>query len=100
MTRHKAVKLSSAQIDALCKVAIAKDDKGHQFPHKDLIGQDAAVLARKAGFEVPADTELLFGETDESNPFVEIEQMMPFVPFIRVPDVDRAIELAVKYEHG
>jgi aldehyde dehydrogenase len=26
--------------------------------------------------------------------------MMPFVPFVRVPDVDRAIALAKKYEHG
>jgi aldehyde dehydrogenase len=28
------------------------------------------------------------------------EQMMPFVPFVRVPDVDTAIALAKKYEHG
>ena len=68
--------------------------------NKDFIGQDAAVLAEKAGFKVPADTELLFGETDESNPFVDHEQMMPFVPFVRVPDVDTAIALAKKYEHG
>jgi aldehyde dehydrogenase len=100
MSRCKAVKLTSAQIDALCKVAFVKDDKGHLLLHKDLIGQDAAVLARKAGFEVPADTELLFGEADESNPFVEYEQMMPFVPFVRVPNVDTAIALAKKYEHG
>ena len=26
--------------------------------------------------------------------------MMPFVPFVRVPDVDTAIALAKKYEHG
>ena len=49
---------------------------------------------------MPADTELLFGETDESHPFVDVEQMMPFVPFVRVPDVDTAIALAKKYEHG
>ena len=68
--------------------------------NKDLIGQDAAVLAEQAGVKVPADTELLFGETDESHPFVDHEQMMPFVPFVRVPDVDTAIALAKKYEHG
>ena len=28
------------------------------------------------------------------------EQMMPVMPVARVPDVDRAIELAVKAEHG
>jgi aldehyde dehydrogenase len=28
------------------------------------------------------------------------EQMMPFVPFVRVPDFDTALELSVKHEHG
>ena len=44
--------------------------------------------------------ELLFGETDESNPFVPVEQMMPFVPFVRCRDVDEAIAKARRSEHG
>jgi len=44
--------------------------------------------------------ELLFGETDESNPFVPVEQMMPFLPFVRVRDVDEAITKAKYHEHG
>ena len=43
---------------------------------------------------------MLFGETDESNPFVPVEQMMPFVPFVRVRDVDEGIAKAKRYEHG
>jgi aldehyde dehydrogenase len=100
MTRHKAVRLDGKQVEVLTRAAFVKDDKGKEMVHKDFIGQDAAVLAKMAGFAVPADTELLFGETDESNPFVDHEQMMPFVPFVRVPDVDTAIALAKKYEHG
>jgi aldehyde dehydrogenase len=100
MTRYRAVRFDAGQIDALTKAAFVKDDKGHAVVNKDLIGQDAAVLAERAGAKVPADTELLFGETDESHPFVDVEQMMPFVPFVRVPDVDTAIALAKKYEHG
>jgi aldehyde dehydrogenase len=101
MMRHKAVRLDAKQIDALTKAAIPlADDKKHHVAHKDFIGQDAAVLAERIGLKVPADTELLFGETDKSNPFVEVEQMMPFVPFVRTPDVDAAIALAKKYEHG
>jgi len=100
MTRYKAVRLDAGQITALTKAAFVKDDKGHEMVNKDLIGQDAAVLAERAGVRVPADTELLFGETDESHPFVHHEQMMPFVPFVRVPDVDTAIALAKKYEHN
>ncbi len=102
MTRHKAVRLSPAQVDALTTVAFtsSKEDAKKLVLNKDLLGQDAAVLARAAGIAVPADTELLFGETDESSPFVDHEQMMTFVPFVRVRDVDTAIELAKKYEHG
>ncbi len=100
MTRHKAVRLDAKQIDALTKAAFVKTEGGKLVVNKDLIGQDAAVLAKHAGVSVPADTELLFGETDESHPFVDHEQMMPFVPFIKVPDVDSAIALAKKYEHG
>ena len=43
---------------------------------------------------------MLFGETDESNPFVPVEQMMPFLPFVRCRDVDEAIAKAKHYEHG
>ena len=101
MTHHKAVRLDVKQIEALTKAAfVSSEDKKHLLVNKDFIGQDPAVLAEKAGFKVPAETELLFGETDESNPFVEHEQMMPFVPFVRTSDVDAAIELAKKYEHG
>jgi aldehyde dehydrogenase len=100
MGHHKAVRLDAAQIAALTKAAFIKDDKGHEMVNKDLVGRDAAVLAQHAGLKVPADTELLFGETDESHPFVDHEQMMPFVPFVRVSDVDTAIALAKKYEHG
>src|SRR5262249_60954527 len=59
-----------------------------------------AVVAERAGVKVPADTELLFGATDAGHLFVDHEQMMPFVPFVRVPDVDTAISLAKKSEHG
>ncbi len=102
MTHYKASRLDRSQIDALTKVAFvsAGDDKNKLVVNKDLIGQDASVLAERAGVRVGSDTELLFGETEETHPFVDHEQMMPFVPFVRVPDVDTAIALAKKYEHG
>lgn len=100
MTRYRAIQLDAKQIEALCKIAFVKDDKGHELVNKDLIGRDAAVLAQAIGLSVPADTELLFGETTEANPFVDHEQMMPFVPFVRSRDLDTAIALAKKYEHG
>jgi aldehyde dehydrogenase len=102
MTRYKAVKLDAKQIEALTKAAFTSAGNGKKklVVNKDLIGQDAAVLAERAGVKIPSDTEIIFGETEGSHPFVDLEQMMPFVPFVRVPDVDTAIALAKKYEHG
>ena len=103
MERAGAARLNAREIDVLTRQAIAtvgEGDHKHDVAHKDFIGQDAAVLARAAGKRVPEGTELIFGETDESNPFVPVEQMMPFVPFVRVRDVDEAIAKAKYYEHG
>ena len=55
---------------------------------KDLVGKDVAVLAAAAGVQRLRRTDLLFGETDEDHAFVVEEQMMPFVPIVRVKDVD------------
>jgi len=103
MERAGAVRLNAREVDALtarCITSVGEGEKKHDVPHKDFLGQDAAVLARGIGKDLPPKTELLFGETDETNPFVSVEQMMPFVPFVRVRDVDEAIEKARFYEHG
>ncbi|PHS12697.1 MAG: aldehyde dehydrogenase EutE [Blastopirellula sp.] len=103
MERAGAVRLNSQEIDRLTSVAIVDYGEGEntkKVAAKEFIGQDASVLARAAGKNVAADTELLFGETDEHNPFVPVEQMMPFVPFIRCQNVDEAINKAKFYEHG
>ena len=103
MERAGAVRLNAREIDALTKVAIVPVGEGahrHDAPAKEYLGQDAAVLAKAAGRNVPAGTELVFGETDEKNPFVPVEQMMPFVPFVRCRNVDEAIAKAKYYEHG
>jgi aldehyde dehydrogenase len=103
MERAGAVRLTPREIDALTKAAITtvgEGEKRHQVPSHEFLGKDAAVLAHAVGKGIPANVELLFGETDESNPFVPVEQMMPFLPFVRARDVDHAIEMAYRSEHG
>lgn len=100
-----AYELDKAAIDRLTKAAFtfeAGEGKGCGRAHlkKDLIGKDVSVLAEAAGVRVPAAVELLFGETDENHPFVQEEQMMPFVPVVRVKCIDAAIAAAVRAEHG
>ncbi|HVJ66345.1 MAG TPA: aldehyde dehydrogenase family protein [Caulifigura sp.] len=102
MPRHGAYRLNAGQVDALTKLAFAppKEPGGHAILNKDMVGKDAAVLAQMIGLKVPANTQLLYGETDTNNPFVPEEQMMPFVPFVRAKNTQHAIELALEFEHG
>jgi len=103
MERAGALRLTAGQVDALTKRAIVWTGEGahrHQVPCKDLLGKDAAVLAQAAGAVGHDGLELVFGETDVDNPFVPVEQMMPFLPFVRCRDVDEAIARAHESEHG
>ena len=100
MSRHGGFRLTSSQVDALTQAAFQKGNDGALHVNKDLIGQDPAVLGQHAGVKVPEGTQILFAETGAEHPFVDHEQMMPFVPFVRVSNVDRAISLAKESEHG
>lgn len=101
MARAGAVPLNASQVDRLTAAAFHEvGDDRHLAPTKALLGQDADVLAKAAAVTVDPKTELLYGETQAEHPFVSVEQMMPFVPFVRCRDIDHGIELARHYEHG
>jgi len=105
MEKHGALRLNSAQLEALTRAAFTfKPGEGGGCPHasvnKDFIGRDAAVLAKAAGLAAPAGTQLLFAETDASHPFVVEEQMMPFVPVVRVKNLEEGIRRSLEAEHG
>jgi acyl-CoA reductase-like NAD-dependent aldehyde dehydrogenase len=64
------------------------------------IGRDAAVILNEIGVSVPAETRLILAEVPVEHSLVWTEQMMPVMPVVRVKDVDAAIDLAVRSEHG
>jgi len=100
--RNGGYRLNAHQTEQLTKRAFSPPEKpgGHAVLNRDLVGKDAWVLAESIGLRVPRETQILYAETDESNPFVPEEQMMPFVPFVRCRDAMHGIELAKEYEHG
>jgi len=105
MSENGAVKLNAAQLERLTKAAFTfKEGQGggcaHASVNKEFIGKDPSVLAQAAGVNLPARTQLLFGETDANHAFVEEEQMMPFLPIVRVKSVEEGIERALEAEHG
>ena len=68
--------------------------------NRDCVGRDARVLLEKVGIKVGAEVRCIICETDFEHPFVQHELMMPILPIVRVNNIDQAIDLAVKAEHG
>ena len=105
MSENGAVKLNAAQLEKLTKAAFTfKEGQGggcaHASVNRDFIGKDPSVLAQAAGINLPSGTQLLFGETDAKHPFVEEEQMMPFLPIVRVQSVEEGIDCSLEAEHN
>lgn len=105
LEKYGAYRLNSSQIEALAKAAfVFPPGQGAGCPHpvvsRDLIGKDPEVLARAAGVTIPRGTQLLIGETSADHLFVEEEQMMPFLPVVRVKSVAEGIAAAKKAELG
>lgn len=105
MSNNGGLRLNSNQLEQLTKAAFTiKEGEGggcsHAVVNKDLIGKDASVLAAAAGVSMPAGTQLLFAETTADDPFVIEEQMMPFLPIVRVKSVEEGIQRSLEAEHN
>ncbi len=103
MERAGAVRLNGSEVDRLTSAALQVVGEGsdkHHAARKELLGQDAVLLAEAAGKKIAASVELVFGETSADHPFVQTEQMMPFVPFVRCRNFEEAVKLAQQAEHG
>jgi aldehyde dehydrogenase len=105
LERAGAARFNSSEVEQLTQKAfVFPEGQGggcsHAAVNKDFIGKDPAVLAAAIGKTIPGSTELIFGETKADHLFVIEEQMMPFIPVVRVKDVDAAIAAAIKAEHN
>ena len=67
---------------------------------KEWVGKDARLFLEKIGVKTDRPVDLLLCEVDFDHPFVQLEQMMPVLPIVRVRDLDEAIGMAVRAEHG
>ena len=64
------------------------------------IGQNAGDILAALGVHNADDRRLVVADVPVQHSLIWTEQMMPVMPVARVPNVDRAIELAVQAEHG
>ena len=74
--------------------------RAHGVINKELVGKDAGRILELIGVNKAPDAKLIIAEVAEDHPLVWTEQLMPVLPIVRVPDVNRAIALAREAEHG
>lgn len=111
MIKQGAYMLSQKEAEAIASFALIEDEHtvscgcsgpvtGKYHINKKWVGKDADLFLKEIGVMNQEKTRLLIFETDFNHPFVQLEQMMPVIPIVRVKSLEEAIELAVKAEHG
>jgi acyl-CoA reductase-like NAD-dependent aldehyde dehydrogenase len=102
MRKAGAFELAGAQAEAVTRLVIAEPGgPGREgSANKSYVGKSPQVIARAAGFEVPAEAKLLLMEVGRDHPLVWTEQLMPVLPLVRMASADEAIDLALQVERG
>ncbi len=105
MQANGAYKITVEQANKLAEIVLVESKNPKtgivkKVVSRECVGRDAAVLLGKIGVKVGAEIRCIICETDFNHPFVQEELMMPILPIVRVDNIDQAIDLAVKAEHG
>ncbi len=105
MQANGAYKITAEQADKLATIVLVESKNPKtgivkKTVSRECVGRDAAVLLEKIGVKVGSEVRCIICETDFNHPFVQEELMMPILPIVRVDNIDQAIDLAVKAEHG
>ena len=104
MQRNGAYLITQEQADQLATIVLEektnKAGKTFKTVSRHCVGRDADVLLAKIGIQVDKSVRCIICDTYFMHEFVQHELMMPILPIVRVDNIEQAIELAVKAEHG
>ena len=105
MKENGAYMIDAATADKLASVVLVdkknpKTGVVSKIVNRDCVGRDARVILEKIGIKVGPEVRCIICETEFMHPFVQHELMMPILPIVRVKNIDEAIDLAVRAEHG
>lgn len=105
MQKNGAYLITKTQADQLAKVVLVdvtdkKTGNTKKSVNRKCVGRDADVLLKMIGVNVGKDVRCIICETDFNHLFVQEELMMPILPIVGVDNIDEAIDMAVKAEHG
>ena len=88
-----------AKLDRVIFLEAAHDGTPGKVNPK-FIGQNAGDILAEIGIRNVDHIRLVVADVPVTHSLIWTEQMMPVMPVARVPDVDRAISLAIEAEHG
>ena len=92
----KAHRLTPQQAKEVTRLVV--NGEGHI--NTCFIGKDVQVILGDIGVDVDERCRIAYFEAPETHPLVWLEQMMPILPVVRVPNVKAAIDLGVRVEQG
>lgn len=102
MCKHGAVRVPENKLAALEQVIfkqLGEPNKPGKINPK-WIGKNAGLILREIGITAGDDVRMAVVEVPTHHSLVWTEQMMPVMPVARVANVELAIDLAVRAEHG
>lgn len=99
LQKQGAYRLNEYQVRQLEKLVLDAESGG-KYPAKRFVGKNAAVILQAIGVNVGPEVRIAFCEVEENHPFVQSELLMPLIPLVRARNVDDAIAMAKRVEHG
>lgn len=99
MQKHGAYLIKGNDIKKLMELCLVNKDGKYDI-NKKWVGKDACKFLEAIGITAPQGIKLIICETEEMHPFVQVELMMPILAIVRVSNIDEAIAMACKAEHG
>ena len=104
MLKNGCIKLTRTQADELAKIVLVektdKNGRTKKIVNRECVGRDCKVILEKIGIKVGDDIRCAIAEVPFEHDFVQEELMMPILGIVRVKDINEAITLACKAEHG
>lgn len=92
MTREEAMKVT--------EVGIVETPNGGHATNKKFVGKHAKVILAAAGIDVgDADPRMAFFDAEFDDLYVQVEQLQPIIPVVKVATFDEAVEKAYAAEH-
>jgi acyl-CoA reductase-like NAD-dependent aldehyde dehydrogenase len=95
--QNNAVEVRGRDLQKLEKLLITPDN----HVNRKYIGKNPSFILRDIGIQCDDSVRLVLCEVpDERHAFVQHEMLLPVLAMVRVPNVDEAVAMAKRVEHG